>query len=363
MRSRRDFIKGAAGLAAIAAHSGGAAAPSRPRIPLGIDNFSVRAFGWKAGDLIDYAASLGVDVLLLSDLDAYESHEPGHLGDLRKRASDLGIQLQAGSFSICPTSKNLTTKFGTVEEHLALLLRVAKAIGSPVARCVLGSFEDRLGPGGIAPHVESTVGVLKAVRPIAEDSGVKIAIENHAGDMTAPELVGLIQRAGPGHVGATMDCGNATWAMEDPLRNLERLGPYAATTGMRDSMVWETPEGAIVQWTAIGDGCVDFKTYIDRFAALCPGVAFVLETISGFPKKFPFRDPSFMAAYANVPATEIERFAALARKGTPIEPRKRPAGPDKKIADQAYQKEQLERSVRYCKEVLGMGLRTPPARA
>lgn len=29
------------------------------------------------------------------------------------------------------------------------------------------------------------------------------------------------------NVGATMDSGNATWTLEDPLSNLEILGPYA----------------------------------------------------------------------------------------------------------------------------------------
>ncbi|HPA20837.1 MAG TPA: sugar phosphate isomerase/epimerase [Verrucomicrobiae bacterium] len=354
--TRRDLLK-TAGAAVVATASPVRATTTRPEIPLGVDNFSVRAFGWKAPQLIDYSASIGADVLLMSDLDVYESHEDGYLADLRKRAGDLGLRLQAGSFSICPSSKHFTTKFGSAEEHLRLIIRIAKAIGSPVARCVLGSAEDRKREGGIAAHIKATVAVCKAARPFAMDSGVKIAIENHAGDMTAHELAGLIEEAGRDYVGATMDCGNATWALEDPLRNLEILGPYALTTGMRDSMVWETPEGAIVQWTAIGDGCVDFKTYVERFAALCPGVPFVLEIISGFQHPFPFRNAEFIAPYANAPKEEFERFAALAKKGRPIEARKRPVGQDKKLADQAYQKEQLERSMRYCRETLCLGLK------
>ena len=41
-----------------------------PKIKLGMDNFAVRAMGWKAPALIDYAASLKLDTLLISDLDA-----------------------------------------------------------------------------------------------------------------------------------------------------------------------------------------------------------------------------------------------------------------------------------------------------
>ena len=85
-----------------------------------------------------------------------------------------------------------------------------------------------------------------------------------------------------------MDCGNATWTLEDPLQNLEILGPYAVTTGIRDSLVWETAEGANVQWTAMGEGNVDFESYLKRFSALCPNVPVQLEIISGVSRAFPY---------------------------------------------------------------------------
>ena len=75
------------------------------------------------------------------------------------------------------------------------------------------------------------------------DAGIKIAIENHAGDMQAWELVKLIEEAGPDYVGATMDSGNAVWTLEDPMVSLETLGKYAVTTGIRDSAVWENEQG------------------------------------------------------------------------------------------------------------------------
>ena len=48
-------------------------------IKLGFDNFSIRALGWKAPQLLDYAAALKVDVVLFSDLDVYESHSDAYL--------------------------------------------------------------------------------------------------------------------------------------------------------------------------------------------------------------------------------------------------------------------------------------------
>ena len=61
----------------------------RKRIKLGLDNFAVRAMNWKAAALLDYAATLKLDSLLISDLDAFENLQPDHLRELRKKANDL----------------------------------------------------------------------------------------------------------------------------------------------------------------------------------------------------------------------------------------------------------------------------------
>jgi sugar phosphate isomerase/epimerase len=365
--SRRHFLQSiavagaglAAGLSSLrAAEAAGAAAVPPLGIKLGFDNFSIRGLGWNAGRILDYAATLKVDSVIFSDLKVYESHDDGYLKELKAKADGLGISIQAGTYSICPTSKSCTKDYGTPEEHLALGLRVAKAVGSSVLRCVLGNGDDRKVEGGIEKQIAETVKVLKNVRGKALDAGVKIAVENHAGDMQATELVGLIEAAGRDFVGATTDSGNATWTLEAPMENLEILGPYTLTTGMRDSMIWDTPEGAVVQWTAIGEGAVDFKAYVKRYAQLCPNAPFQLEIISGFQRPFPYLKADFWKPYPKVLAKDFAPFLALARKGHAIDTFKAPAGVDRKVAEQDYQKAELERSVRYCREALGLGLKT-----
>lgn len=362
--TRRAFLKSvtaaSAGLAAggfsTASVQAAATEPARKtNLKLGFDNYSVRAMGWNASQLIDYAAKVKVDVLLMSDLDVYQNFEDSYLKGLKAKADDAGLQLQAGSWSICPTSKAFKNKWGTAEEHLRLIIRVAKALASPVARCVLGTGEDRKTEGGIEARIADTVKVLKACRSQAVDAGVKIAVENHAGDMQSWELVNLMEEAGKDYVGALMDCGNATWTMEDPLACLEILGPYAVSAGIRDSAVWETPEGAVVQWAAIGDGVVDFKTYAKKFAEICPACPFVLEIIAGFPREFGYLKESFWKYYPKARAQDFARFVALAKKGKPIDSFKVPPGVDRRPAEQQFQTTQLEKSLTYCKEVLGIG--------
>src|SRR6266700_4898008 len=275
---RRQFVKSLAvagvGLAAglPAAAPAAASTDAQPKIKLGLDNFSVRAMGWKAEQLIDYAVSLKTDSLFITDLKPFANFSDPYLRDLKAKAADHGLQIHLGSWSICPTSRAFKKDWGTAEEHLALGIRMAAALGSPVFRVILGTGEDRRTEGGIEARIRDTVKVCQARRKQALDAGVKIAVENHAGDMQAWELVTLIEAAGKEYVGATLDSGNATWTMEDPMASLETLAPYVLSTGIRDSMVWESPEGAKVQWTAMGEGQVNWKIYFDKFAALCPKV-------------------------------------------------------------------------------------------
>ena len=195
------------------------------------------------------------------------------------------------------------------------------------------------------------------MRTRALDAGVKLAIENHAGDMQAWQLVNLIEACGRDFVGATLDSGNAAWTLEDPHHNLEILGPYAVTTGIRDSMIWETPDGANVMWTAMGEGLVDWPRYFDRFAQLCPGVPVQLEIISGGIRPFPYQQAEFWTMYRDIRAQEFQSFTRLAKRGQPRPAYQAPAGKDARLALQEYQQAELEKSLRYCREVLGLGLK------
>ena len=123
--------------------------------------------------LIDYAGKLKVDSLFITDLYAFESLRTGHLKDLRKMADDVGVKILVGSWSICPTSKRFKDEWGTAEEHLALGVRVAAALGSPAFRVILGGGQDRLTPGGIDARIDDTVKVLKKSRSRCRDAGAR----------------------------------------------------------------------------------------------------------------------------------------------------------------------------------------------
>src|SRR5262249_55189938 len=134
LTTRRSFLKtvSAAGVGLTLARAGSAQDATAPshKIKLGIDNFAVRAMNCKAPALIDYAVALKTDSLFITDLDAFDRHDDQYLGELRAKAADQNLQIYVGTWSICPTSKSFKDKWGTAGEHLALGIRVAKALGS-----------------------------------------------------------------------------------------------------------------------------------------------------------------------------------------------------------------------------------------
>ena len=114
-QSRRHFLGTLVAATAGTALGGlsAAAQAAGDRIPLGMDNFAVRTFGWKGRELVDYAASLALDTLFITDLPALGTLELPKAEELRRYATDKGIQILLGSWSICPTARSFKKDWGT----------------------------------------------------------------------------------------------------------------------------------------------------------------------------------------------------------------------------------------------------------
>ena len=284
---------------------------------LGLDTYSLRAQSWDAFQQLDYCAAHGVAIVHFSEPRLIGGLERAHLERVKAHADSLGLDIEVGMLSICPTSGIFDATQGTAEEQLGRMIDAAVICGSPLVRCVLGNTFDRRTPGGIERHIEQLLKVLRQIRSRVMDAGVKIALENHSGDMQARELMALVETAGTDFVGVCIDSGNASWAIEDPHVTLETLAPYVLTSHMRDSAVWNTPGGIVAQWTRMGEGNVDIARYIRTYIERCPGRAVSLELIMHRQRTFDYHDPEFWAAYRATPAWEFARFLTRAEQGTP----------------------------------------------
>ena len=356
---RRTFLSSAIGAAVSTRLS--AATIGSAKIPMGFNSYCLRAMRWTDLQLLDYAASLKLDAIFLQDSLDPERDNPAHWSKVKGWAAERGLHLETGVGAVLPKSP------GDMEPSRQSLLKgvaMAKAMGSPIVRCLHAADREHLPPGPVAQHIETMIKLLKSVRQPAMDAGVKFAIENHK-DLQAWEMRQVMDGAGKEFVGSYLDTGNPVFVCEDPLTTLEELGPYALTVHLRDSAIYETPRGAAVQWVPLGEGVVDFKKFLARLRELANPVHVYIKPITGRPQQeLPYLEPSFWERYPKARAGEFARFMALAKSGKPydrhmvIEDLPGRQTPEAFVpAIQFQQREHMERSVDYGKKVLDLGVR------
>jgi sugar phosphate isomerase/epimerase len=344
----------------------GSPSPATGEVPvkLGFDTYSLRAFKWKAPELLGFAAAQKLDTIQISSLGDYESLEPAYLRKIKDEAARLNLAIDGGTGCICPSSLSFVKNGPPAAERVLQGLRVSKAVGAHSMRCFLGSSADRIGDVPIEGHMENTIKVFRSVRSQALDLEVKIAIENHNGDMQAREVRTVIEESGTDFVGSCLDTGNPLWVVEDPFVTLETLAPYVVTTHVRDSVVFEHPRGAAGQWVVLGDGNVDFVRFVAEFRRLCPQSSMQLEVITGRPPRIiPYLEQDFWKAFPKASAAEFARFVALANSGHPymgamvmedVAGLQRPAVMNEALKEQ--QRIDLVRSLDYAKKKLNVGI-------
>ena len=357
---RRSFLQAALSLPAALT-----LADTQPTLKLGFDTYSLRAFQWKALQFLDYASAQKLNAIQISSLEDYETLDPAHLRQVRDKAARLGIVIDAGMGCICPLSKSWGKRAGSGKDAVLEGLRASKAVGATSMRCFMGSMLDRRtdDPQSLTACMNETIRIFRSVKSEAQDLNVKIALENHAGDMTARETLTIIQESGPDFVGACLDTGNPLWVMENPVLTMEVLGPHILTTHVRDSAVFEHPQGAAAQWVALGDGSVDLTGILALHRKFCPQAAMHLEIITGRPPQvLPYFDPAFWKWFANTPASDFARFVDLAKHGHPFmgvmvieDAASAQKLPEFTAALREQQRIDLERSFAYAKHSLGVG--------
>jgi hypothetical protein len=278
---------------------------------------------------------------------------------VRAWSKDLGLHLETGGGAILPKSSEAKPQ---IVATLRKNIERASAMGSPIVRALLASDRYSMPQGPVEKHIETTVGILREVRTQAMDAGVKIAIENHK-ELQAWETRQLIEAAGKDIVGSYLDTGNPVFVAEDPLTTVEELGPYAVTFHLRDSVVYEHPEGVAVQWVPLGEGTVDFKSLVARASEILPPVAIYCKPITARPPVVlpVYSDEFWMKWFPRGRSRDIARFLALARRGRPYDkPHLTADVPDQRErymeALKVQQMEHMQRSLDYCKKNLDLGI-------
>lgn len=354
LMTRRDFLAfaGAAATASFAAQR---------KWPLGINTYCLRFQRWNDRQLMDYCAAKKLDAIFLQDSLDPGVMDPKHWADVRAWSKDLELHLETGGGAILPRSADA---FAQSVATLRKNIERAAAMGSPIVRALLASDRYSLPDGPVEQHIETTVKLLREVRTQAMDAKVKIAIENHK-ELQAWETRQLIEAAGREFVGSYLDTGNPVFVAEDPMTTVEELGPYAVTFHLRDSVVYEHPDGIAVQWVPLGEGTVDFKAIVSRASENLPQVYIYCKPITARPPVVlpVYTDEFWTKWFPRGRSRDFSRFLALARRGRPYDkPHVEADLPDVRDrfmdALKIQQLEHMERSLDYCRKTLKLGVRS-----
>jgi sugar phosphate isomerase/epimerase len=100
---------------------------------------------------------------------------------------------------------------------------------------------------------------FKEAIKVAEDYGVKLAVENHI-DYTADECVELLDRVDSPYLGLNLDTGNFLRLLDDPVEGAKRLANHVLATHIKDLKPvkgLDAREWYFFSSTPVGDGLVD----------------------------------------------------------------------------------------------------------
>lgn len=335
------------------------ASPAGRQWPLGINTYCLRFQRWHDRRLFEYCAEHKLDAIFLQDsIDAKMDRK--HWAEVRAWSRDMGLHLETGGGAILPRTAEERPK---IIAALRNNIERAAAMGSPIVRALLANDRYSLPEGSLERHIETAAGILREVRSQVTDAGLKIGIENHK-ELQAWETRQLIEAAGKEFIGSYLDTGNPVFVAEDPFTTLEELGPYAVTFHLRDSVVYEHPDGIAVQWVPLGEGTVDFKALTARASQIMPPVHIYCKPITARPPVvIPVYSGEFWDKwFPRARSRDLARFLALAKRGRPYDKPHLTAdvpGLRERYMEalRAQQLDHMERSLDYSKRVLDLGVR------
>lgn len=205
-------------------------------------------------DFLDRAHQLGVDGVSIESCFVSQKDNPGYLASIKDRLDEYGLD------RVWAWGHPDGLEGGTNESEFTEMLkslRHAQAIGATVMRVVGSSlkfrFEDH------QRQLRRLVAMFRRAVPVAEDCGIRMAVENHI-DFTGAEIFQLLEDVDSSYLGVNFDTGNFARLLDDPVKAMERLAPYTLATHIKDLKIH--PEAAVDDWyffatAPVGDGFID----------------------------------------------------------------------------------------------------------
>lgn len=237
-------------------------------------------------------------------------------------------------------------------DELRVLLPAAAALGASTVRVIVSRIlcGDRRAVRETWPaYLAEIADRLRAVRELAEETGVNIALENHQ-DATSEELTALCTELDSPRIGVTLDAINPLAVVEDPLVFAQRVAPFLKNVHLKDYYIYSTPQGYRLVRSAIGAGVLDVEGLFDLLAREAPAATISIELGALHARHVQFLEDDFWPGYPPRRVEEILPVLRLReRRGRPADedwrtPWEREA-PAEELA--AYELGEIEQSVAY----------------
>jgi 3-oxoisoapionate decarboxylase len=262
--------------------------------------------------LLDLLVELGLDGVQLDD-GVLETLETSYLKEVKAAMDERGLFVEY-NFSMDLGGKGIG-----IQNNLNAAIEIAHSLGAEVLKVGMDIRRPRPVAAtrfhpDIMAQIARVADQLKAAAPRAEAAGVKLAVENHC-DSFSEEILWLLDRVDSPWVGACIDTVNAMMVTEDPMAAIENLAPRSFTNHFKDHKIVSQRYGCKITGAAVGDGDIDMQRAFE-----------MIKTQS----------------HTNRIIIENEMELSLDDKDTAL----------------AAELEAVRRSIRYCREVLGIGKQT-----
>lgn len=298
---------------------------------------------WTVDDLIDQAAGWGLASVELP-LRAYQDR-PGALEQSRRRLQERGLTCSIADAGIART------------EAVTAALPLAAALGASALRVVLSNIlcgdRARLN-GGWRAYLEEMADQLRAARPVAQEYGITIAVENHQ-DIDSREMVWLCEYVGTDVCAVCLDIANPLAVAEDIEEFTRRVGPHIRNVHLKDYRIYPSPQGYRLARCGLGQGALDWPRLFALLDEVAPTCTKHIELGAVQARHVLFLEDSFWPDYLPRPLTSLlpvlrlresqgrlagEDWQTPHERGESLEARRR------------FELEEMEESVRYLKTIL-----------
>ena len=237
-------------------------------------------------------------------------------------------------------------------------LPLAKRAGATVVRCMVSGFLEGARNKYVADwnvHMRDMMAKLWAVRPLLDELGMVLAIENHQ-DVTSADLVALCEAGGP-RVGVTLDVVNPLAVGEEPYEFAERVGPRIKNIHIKDYTIHPTDSGYQLVRASIGEGVIDWRRMLTYVRGVAPDALWHVELAAINARHIRLYEDQWWQGYPPRDVRDtlsLSRFVAHATHMQAKDaPWQTPWEQQASAADcEAYERDQMERTVSYLKTEL-----------